>query len=82
MFLADRVKLKNIHTFYYYLFWGPHHVACGILVPQPETETMPRCIGGGESFNYWTAREVPFLDEGFLLTDEANAVLNLGRQVS
>ena len=43
---------------------------------------MPCCIGGVESFNYWTAREVPLLDEDFLLTDDANAVLNLGRQVS
>ena len=85
-FLLDcfwQSKILKINTFYHFFGGGrQHHVACGILVPRPETETTPRCIGSVESFNYWTAREVPLLDEDFLFTDDANAVLSLGRQVS
>ena len=37
-----------------------HPVTCGILVPQPETEsTLPALEA--LSLNHWTAREVPLL---------------------
>ena len=30
------------------IFLGPHHVARGILIPQPGTEPAPPCMGGME----------------------------------
>ena len=37
------------------MYW-PHHVACGILVPQPVIE--PRSLGvRAQSPNHWTTRE-------------------------
>ena len=38
------------------LFW-PHHVTCGILLPQPGIELTPPAEEEW-SLNYWTAREV------------------------
>ena len=39
-------------------FFLPHPVACGILVPQPGTESVPPAKEL-QSLNHWTAREVP-----------------------
>ena len=39
-----------------YLF-GPHHMACGILVPWPGIEPMPPALEA-RSPNHWTTREV------------------------
>ena len=33
-------------------------VACGILVPQPETEPMLLVLGA-QSLNHWTTKKVP-----------------------
>ena len=38
------------------LFFGC--AACRILVPQPQIELMPPCIGS-TGLNHWTTREVP-----------------------
>ena len=46
------------------LFW-PHHVACGISVPQPQIECRPLAVEA-QGPNYWTTREFPIhstLDE-------------------
>ena len=40
-----------------FIFW-PFHLACGILVPQPEIEPSPPAVEA-LSLNHWTAREVP-----------------------
>ena len=39
-----------------FFFW-PHHVACGILVPQPGIKPVPPALGV-QSLNHWTSREV------------------------
>ena len=44
-------------VFYFIYFW-PSHLACGIFLPQPGTEPMPPAVGVW-SFNNWTSREVP-----------------------
>ena len=36
---------------------GVHHMACGILVPQPGVEPMSPTVEA-QSHNHWTAREV------------------------
>ena len=47
-----------------YFIMGLHHVACGILVPQPGIKPAPPALEVG-SLNHWTTREVlvycPFL---------------------
>ena len=48
--------LKIVLAFYVY-FW-PHYVACGILVPWPGIK--PRFMAvKAQNPNHWTAREVP-----------------------
>ena len=42
----------------YFLFFWPHHEACGILVPQPGIEPGPSTVRAW-SPNHWTAREFP-----------------------
>ena len=42
------------------LYFWPHHVACGILVPRPRIEPMVPAVEA-QSLNHWTAREVPML---------------------
>ena len=39
-------------------FWGPHCVACRILVPQPGIKSMPPAVEAW-SLNHWSAREIP-----------------------
>ena len=53
---------------YFYFFFWPHRVACGILVPQPGIEPMPPAVEG-QGPNHWTAREVPqaFIFAAYLL---------------
>ena len=52
-----RVNKAVSILFYLFIFWL-HHVACGILVPQPGMEPVPPVVGGW-SFNHWIFREVP-----------------------
>ena len=40
------------------LFFWPCHAVCGILVPQPGIEPMPRVVEAC-SLNHWTAKEFP-----------------------
>ena len=47
------ISLKGTSTF----FFLPHHVACGILVPQPGIEPGPPALED-RSLNHWTTREV------------------------
>ena len=42
---------------FYFLFFLPHHSACGILVPRPGIEPTPLAVEAW-SLNQWTAREV------------------------
>ena len=63
-----------ITAIFFFFFFCPHHVACGILVPQPETETTPLSVKVlVKSPNLWTAREFPpyhcFLFPGSSLSD-------------
>ena len=46
-----------VYSFSDFFFWL-HHVACGILVPQPETEPMSPAVEV-RSPQHWTTREVP-----------------------
>jgi len=39
-----------------FIHW-PHHVACGLLVPQPGIEPASLALEAW-SFNHWIAREV------------------------
>ena len=45
--------------FFSFLFW-PHHVACGILVPWPETEPRSSAMRG-QNPNHWITREFPLM---------------------
>ena len=40
----------------FFLFFWPHHVAWGVLVPHPGTEPVPSAVKV-QSLNHWTARE-------------------------
>ena len=42
---------------YFLIFWL-RHAPCGILVPQPGIEPVPRALEV-QRLNHWTAREVP-----------------------
>ena len=44
-------------VFFFNLFFWPHRVACGILVPRPGIEAVPPALGA-QSLNHWTPREV------------------------
>ena len=52
---AARPNKKRLLTIF---LWGPHFLACGILVPQPEIEPTPLAVEV-RSLNHWTVREVP-----------------------
>jgi len=39
----------------FFSFWL-HHVACGILVPQPRIEPRPTAVKA-QGFSHWTTRE-------------------------
>ena len=41
---------------FFFIFW-PHRMACGILVPQPEIQTLPPALEVW-FLNHWTTREV------------------------
>ena len=58
--IAFSNKLSNlpIRRQPYLFFFGPHHTACGILVPPPGIEPTSSALGA-QSFNHWTIREVP-----------------------
>ena len=44
----------------FFWFW-PHHVACGILAPWPETEPVHPAVNV-QNPNHWTAKEFPQRD--------------------
>ena len=50
---------------FFFFFFGPRHVPCGILVPQPGIEPGPSAVKV-QSPNHWAAREV--LSNAILLT--------------
>ena len=45
-------------TYYSFLIFWSHHMACRILVPWPGIEPMPPVLEA-QSLNNWTTREVP-----------------------
>ena len=57
--LADLLINQLVLCFFVFFFW-PRHVACRILVPQPETEPAPPELEAWIP-NHWTAREIPQL---------------------
>lgn len=46
------LKITELNLFYF-IFW-PFHVACRILVPQPDIDHMPSAVKV-RSLNHWTA---------------------------
>ena len=58
-YLADLLINQLVLHFGVVFFW-PCHVACRILVLQPEIEPAPPELEAW-SPNYWTAREIPQL---------------------
>ena len=54
-FLLNR---KSCRRAFFIVGWL-YLVAGGIFVPQLSIEPTPPCVGMVESFNHWTAREVP-----------------------
>ena len=46
-----------VNTQYVLIIFWLNHAACGILVPQPEIESMPLAVEAW-SLNHWTIREV------------------------
>ena len=50
--------LKGLLFFIFFFLFCPHHLACGILVPQPGIEPVPPA-GKVQHLNHWTTREVP-----------------------
>ena len=60
-FLQERILVHGIlfvclFSFFGFLFWL-HHMACGILVPQPGIKPMAPALEV-QSLNPWTARKV------------------------
>ena len=43
---------------FFFFFFGPHPMACRILVPQPGIETMPPAVEAS-SPTYWITRDIP-----------------------
>ena len=63
--VIDFVELKNVYFVRLIIldlvgFFWPHHVACGMLVPQPGIEPTPLAMKA-QSLNLWTAGEFPRL---------------------
>ena len=54
---TDLGKCSFLFFSFLFFFWLCC-MACGILVPQPGIEPMPPALEA-QSFNHWTAREVP-----------------------
>ena len=48
------------------LFFWPHRVACGILIPLPGVKPVPPALGA-RSLNHWTAREFPLFLSPFTI---------------
>ena len=72
--LEQKLGLFIMANFFFFFFFCPNHVACGILVPQPEIETTPLAVKAlVKSPNLWTAGELPpyhcFLFPGSSLSD-------------
>ena len=57
--LGNLKKGSDIDSFVFLFFW-PHCVACGILVPQPGIKPIFSALGV-KSLNHWTSREIPRL---------------------
>ena len=54
--IVERNNLREVLTDAFLFFFLPHHVACGILAPQPGTEPRPLAVRA-QSINHWSARE-------------------------
>ena len=55
------MKLIFLTFFSFSIFFWPHSMACGILVPWPGIESRPLAVGA-QSPNHWTTREFPLTD--------------------
>ena len=55
---AQQVLHKNLKDNFFFL---PHHMACGILVPQPRAEPITPAVEA-YSPNPWTTGEIPLKD--------------------
>ena len=51
--------LDFFSLFFYLIYFCPHHMACGTLVPLPGIKPMPAALGAG-SLNHWITRKVPW----------------------
>ena len=54
---ALSLSLSLSLSFFNLIFFWPHHVVCGNLVPQTGTEQVPSAMEV-QSLNHWTTREV------------------------
>ena len=50
--------LEFIYLFFIYLFFWPHHVACGVLVPQPGIALALLPAWEAQGLNHLAIREV------------------------
>ena len=66
---AERPNKKRLLTIF---LQGPHFLACGILVPQPEIKSTPLAVEVW-SPNHWTVREVP---QRFFFPKEISGYVN------
>ena len=57
-FLISSFKLSTCLCSGWFVWFGPHCSACGILVPRPGIEPVPPAVEA-RSLNHWTTREVP-----------------------
>ena len=57
--LGNLKQGSDIDSFVFLFFW-PHCVACGILVPKPGIKPIFSALGV-KSLNHWTSREIPRL---------------------
>ena len=47
-----------VGLFFFSVFFWPHCMACGVLVPPPGIKPAPPALEA-QNLNHWTAREVP-----------------------
>ena len=56
---CEDLSVCNIYLFFSFIF-GPHHVACGILVPRPGIRVVHPAVEVW-SPNHWTTRKTPVI---------------------
>ena len=49
---------KTFRLFFFFLIFGPHHIACRILVPQACIRPTPPSLTA-QSLNHWHVKKVP-----------------------